>query len=43
MGDRIGIIKFGSRVDVFLPLGARVLVREGDRVRGGETVIGRMG
>ena len=42
-GDRIGIIKFGSRVDVFLPLGARVLVREGDRVRGGETVIGRMG
>lgn len=39
-GERIGLIKFGSRVDVFLPLGARVLVREGQRVRGGETVIG---
>ena len=38
-GQRIGLIKFGSRVDVFLPLEARVLVREGQRVRGGETMI----
>lgn len=42
-GDRIGMIKFGSRVDVFLPSGARILVREGERVRGGETLIARIG
>jgi phosphatidylserine decarboxylase len=38
-GDRFGIMKFGSRMDVFLPTTAEVLVRAGDRVRGGETVI----
>jgi phosphatidylserine decarboxylase len=38
-GDRFGIIRFGSRVEVFLPEGARVLVREGQRVRAGETVL----
>ena len=42
-GQRIGLIKFGSRVDVFLPLEARVLVREGQRVRGGETMIAGIG
>jgi phosphatidylserine decarboxylase len=42
-GERIGMIKFGSRVDIFLPLGTRLLVREGQRVRGGETVIARIG
>ncbi|MDD5556313.1 MAG: phosphatidylserine decarboxylase [bacterium] len=41
-GDRIGIIKFSSRVDVLLPLDAGLLVREGDRVRGGETAIARL-
>ena len=41
-GDRIGMIKFGSRVDVFLPLGSRILVSRGQRVRGGESVIARM-
>jgi len=41
-GDRIGMIKFGSRVDVFLPLGSRILVSSGQRVRGGESVIARM-
>jgi phosphatidylserine decarboxylase len=38
-GDRYGIMKFGSRMDVFLPLTATVRVAVGDRVRGGETVI----
>jgi len=42
-GQRIGLIKFGSRVDVFLPLEARVLVREGQRVRGGDTMIAGIG
>jgi phosphatidylserine decarboxylase len=38
-GDRFGIMKFGSRMDVFLPPTATILVEIGDRVRGGETVI----
>ena len=38
-GDRFGIMKFGSRMDVFLPLGASIRVRVGDRVCGGETII----
>jgi phosphatidylserine decarboxylase len=40
-GERIGLIRFGSRVDVDLPPGARPVVRVGDRVVGGETVIAR--
>lgn len=39
-GQRIGLIRFGSRVDVWLPPGTKVLVKKGDRVRGGVTVIG---
>jgi phosphatidylserine decarboxylase len=38
-GDRYGIMKFGSRMDVFLPIDAQIRVSEGDAVRGGETVI----
>jgi phosphatidylserine decarboxylase len=38
-GDRYGIMKFGSRLDVFMPLNAEILVKVGDVVRGGETVI----
>jgi phosphatidylserine decarboxylase len=38
-GDRLGIMKFGSRMDVFLPTTARILVTVGQEVRGGETVI----
>lgn len=38
-GDRYGIMKFGSRMDVFLPLAADILVQVGAAVRGGETVI----
>jgi phosphatidylserine decarboxylase len=38
-GERFGIMKFGSRMDVFLPPTATIAVRVGDMVRGGETVI----
>jgi phosphatidylserine decarboxylase len=38
-GDRFGIMKFGSRMDVFLPLCAELRVAEGDAVVGGVTVI----
>ena len=38
-GDRFGIIRFGSRVDVYLPDGARVLASVGQSVRAGETVL----
>ena len=38
-GDRFGIIRFGSRVDVYLPDGARLLVTEGQHVRAGETAL----
>jgi phosphatidylserine decarboxylase len=38
-GDRFGIMKFGSRMDVFVPLDAVITVKIGDMVRGGETVI----
>lgn len=40
-GERFGLIMFGSRTDLLLPAGARVEVAEGQRVRGGETIIGR--
>ena len=38
-GDRISLIQFGSRVDVYLPKNATVKVKLGDRVVGGETVL----
>ena len=38
-GDRFGIMKFGSRMDVFVPPGATLTVAVGQMVRGGETVI----
>jgi phosphatidylserine decarboxylase len=40
-GARIGLMKFGSRMDVFVPLGAELQVREGDRLTAGETIIAR--
>jgi phosphatidylserine decarboxylase len=42
-GQRIGLIRFGSRVDVYLPVGANVLVAEGQTAIAGETVIARFG
>lgn len=38
-GERLGLIRFGSRVDVFLPATARILVKEGDVTQAGVTVI----
>ena len=38
-GDRYGIMKFGSRMDIFVPSTARFTVKVGETVRGGETVI----
>src|SRR5206468_4789931 len=38
-GERYGIMKFGSRMDVFVPEGAAITVKVGDAVRGGETII----
>jgi phosphatidylserine decarboxylase len=40
-GQRMGLMKFGSRMDVFLPRECELTVRKGQRVRGGETVIAR--
>jgi phosphatidylserine decarboxylase len=40
-GERFGIIMFGSRVDVYIPSGAEIVVGEGRRVTGGESVLAR--
>jgi phosphatidylserine decarboxylase len=39
--QRIGIILFGSRVDLFVPDGAEVLVKPGDKVKAGQTGVAR--
>ena len=41
-GEELGMIRFGSRVDVFLPLDADVQVKMGDRTTGKETVLARL-
>jgi phosphatidylserine decarboxylase len=41
-GERFGMIRFGSRTEVYLPLTAEVVVKVGDRVAGGSTVIARL-
>ena len=41
-GERIGLMKFGSRMDVFMPPDAALLVSVGDRVVGGQTVLARL-
>jgi phosphatidylserine decarboxylase len=38
-GQRMGMIRFGSRVDLFLPPGTRTLVQVGTRTRAGVTVV----
>jgi phosphatidylserine decarboxylase len=40
-GERMGLMKFGSRMDVFVPRECTITVTKGQRVRGGETVIAR--
>jgi phosphatidylserine decarboxylase len=41
-GQRFGLIKFSSRTDVLMPTSVDLLVKVGDRVVGGETIIGRL-
>jgi phosphatidylserine decarboxylase len=40
-GERIGIVRFGSRMDVWLPLEASISVKPGDHVAGGSSVLAR--
>ncbi|HKW61870.1 MAG TPA: phosphatidylserine decarboxylase family protein [Candidatus Acidoferrum sp.] len=40
-GERIGLVRFGSRVDVWLPKGAEILVKLGENVKGGSSVIAK--
>jgi phosphatidylserine decarboxylase len=41
-GDRFGVMKFGSRIDLFLPPTATIAVKVGDRVESGLTVVARL-
>jgi len=41
-GDRFGMIRFGSRTEVYLPFAASVLVKVGEHVAGGSTIIARL-
>jgi len=41
-GQRVGLIKFGSRVDVVLPAAASLHVKAGERVKGGASVLALM-
>ena len=41
-GDRFGMIRFGSRTELYLPLNAELLVKVGDHVFGGSTIVARL-
>ncbi|HSB43499.1 MAG TPA: phosphatidylserine decarboxylase family protein [Nitrospira sp.] len=41
-GERFGLIRFGSRMDTFLPIGTVIKVAVGDHVKGGETILGEL-
>jgi len=41
-GQRFGLIRFGSRVDLFIPREVELLIKKGDKVFGGKTVIGKI-
>lgn len=41
-GNRFGLIRFGSRTDLLLPLDAEILVKVGDKVKGGSSIIAKM-
>jgi phosphatidylserine decarboxylase len=41
-GERYGLIRFGSRLDIYLPIGSDITVSRGDRTIAGETIIGRL-
>jgi phosphatidylserine decarboxylase len=40
-GERVGMIRFGSRVDVWLPAGAEIRIRKGQNLAGGSTILAR--
>lgn len=40
-GERIGLVRFGSRADVWLPREAEILVKVGDHVKGGASVLAK--
>lgn len=42
LGERFGLIRFGSRMDTFLPMGSVIKVAIGDRVKGGESILGEL-
>lgn len=41
-GERYGLIRFGSRADLILPLGTKIEIKKGQHVKGGLTIIGRL-
>ncbi len=41
-GDRFGMIRFGSRTELWVPAGSRIDVEPGDKVYGGQTILGRL-
>ena len=41
-GQRFGVMKFGSRIDLYVPIDARIMVKAGDRVVAGETVLAQV-
>ena len=42
LGERFGLIRFGSRTDIFVPEGTEINVKEGDIVSGGSSTIGHL-
>jgi phosphatidylserine decarboxylase len=41
IGERVGLIRFGSRVDVWLPMDTELKVKRGDTVKGGESILAK--
>ena len=41
LGERVGLIRFGSRVDIWLPVEAQLLVERGQNVKGGESILAK--
>ncbi len=41
-GEELGFIKFGSRVDIFFPIGTKIMVKQGEMVVGSQTVLARL-
>lgn len=41
LGERVGMIRFGSRVDIWLPAEAEVVVRRGQKVKGGQSILAK--